>query len=61
MTAIVERQEKQPASTEVTEVAPDILRMQLPISLPGLGHVNTYALCDDRGVAVVDPGLPGKA
>ncbi len=56
-----ERQEKQPASTEVTEVAPDILRMQLPISLPGLGHVNTYALCDDRGVAVVDPGLPGKA
>ncbi|HEX4903332.1 MAG TPA: MBL fold metallo-hydrolase [Acidimicrobiales bacterium] len=61
MTAIVERQEKQPASTEVTEVAPDILRMQLPIALPGLGHVNTYALCDDRGVAVVDPGLPGKA
>lgn len=61
MTAAMERQEKQPASTEVTEVAPDILRMQLPIALPGLGHVNTYALCDDRGVAVVDPGLPGKA
>lgn len=60
-TPTVERQERQPASTEVTEVAPDILRMQLPISLPGLGHVNTYALCDDRGVAVVDPGLPGKA
>lgn len=55
------RQEQQDASTEVVEVAPDILRMQLPISLPGLGHVNTYALCDDRGVAVVDPGLPGKA
>jgi glyoxylase-like metal-dependent hydrolase (beta-lactamase superfamily II) len=61
MAATIERQEKQPASEEVTEVAPDILRMQLPISLPGLGHVNTYALCDDRGVAVVDPGLPGKA
>ena len=61
MGTTVERQEKQPASTEVTEVAPDILRMQLPIALPGLGHVNTYALCDDRGVAVVDPGLPGKA
>jgi len=61
MTAIVERQEKQPASTEVTEVAPDILRMQLPIAMPGLGHVNTYALCDGQGVAVVDPGLPGKA
>jgi len=61
MAATVERQEKQPASTEVTEVAPGILRMQLPIALPGLGHVNTYALCDERGVAVVDPGLPGKA
>lgn len=61
MTAAVERQEKQPASTEVTEAAPDILRMQLPVNFPGLGHVNTYALCDDRGVAVVDPGLPGKA
>lgn len=55
------RQEQEPASDEIVEVAPDILRMQLPISLPGLGHVNTYALCDDRGVAVVDPGLPGKA
>src|SRR5690606_15661608 len=27
--------------------------------LPGLGHVNCYLLTDDRGVAVVDPGLPG--
>ncbi|MFT5202529.1 MAG: glyoxylase-like metal-dependent hydrolase (beta-lactamase superfamily II) [Candidatus Aldehydirespiratoraceae bacterium] len=33
--------------------------MQLPISMPGLGHVNTYALEDDRGFALVDPGLPG--
>jgi glyoxylase-like metal-dependent hydrolase (beta-lactamase superfamily II) len=55
------RQEQETASSEVVEVAPDILRLQLPISLPGLGHVNTYALCDDRGLAVVDPGLPGKA
>ncbi len=55
------REEQQPASAEVTEVAPDILRLQLPIALPGLGHVNTYALCDDRGVALVDPGLPGRA
>jgi glyoxylase-like metal-dependent hydrolase (beta-lactamase superfamily II) len=55
------RQEQERASDEVVEVAPDILRLQLPISLPGLGHVNTYALCDERGVAVVDPGLPGKA
>ena len=55
------KQEQEPASEEVVEVAPGILRMQLPVALPGLGHVNTYALCDDRGVAVVDPGLPGKA
>jgi glyoxylase-like metal-dependent hydrolase (beta-lactamase superfamily II) len=33
--------------------------MQLPIWMPGLGHVNMYALEDDRGLAVVDPGLPG--
>ena len=55
------REEQEPASSEVVEVARDILRMQLPISMPGLGHVNTYALCDADGVAVVDPGLPGKA
>jgi glyoxylase-like metal-dependent hydrolase (beta-lactamase superfamily II) len=33
--------------------------MQLPIWMPGLGHVNMYGLLDDRGLAVVDPGLPG--
>ncbi|MGV3760734.1 MAG: MBL fold metallo-hydrolase [Actinomycetota bacterium] len=53
------RQEQEPASSEVTEVAPGVLRSQLPISLPGLGHVNCYLLTDHRGVAVVDPGLPG--
>lgn len=53
------RQEQEPATTEITEVAPGILRSQLPISLPGLGHVNCYLLEDERGVAVVDPGLPG--
>ncbi len=53
------RQEQEPASTDVTEVAPGILRSQLPISLPGLGHVNCYFLQDERGVAIVDPGLPG--
>jgi glyoxylase-like metal-dependent hydrolase (beta-lactamase superfamily II) len=52
------RQEQEEASTEVTEVAPNVLRMQLPISMPGLGHVNCYALLDDEGAAVVDPGLP---
>lgn len=53
------RQEQEPATTDVTEVAPGILRSQLPIRLPGLGHVNMYLLQDERGVAVVDPGLPG--
>ena len=53
------RQEQEPASEEVTEVAPGVLRMQLPIWMPGLGHVNMYALVDDRGLTVVDPGLPG--
>lgn len=40
-------------------MAPGILRMQLPIDLPGLGHVNCYGLVDERGLAIVDPGLPG--
>jgi glyoxylase-like metal-dependent hydrolase (beta-lactamase superfamily II) len=53
------RQEQEEASSEVTEVAPGVLRMQLPIWMPGLGHVNMYGLVDDRGLAVVDPGLPG--
>ncbi|MDQ1396436.1 MAG: hypothetical protein QOG64_1695 [Acidimicrobiaceae bacterium] len=53
------RQEQQPASSEIKELAPDVLRLQLPIEMPGLGHVNCYVLPDERGVAVVDPGLPG--
>jgi glyoxylase-like metal-dependent hydrolase (beta-lactamase superfamily II) len=55
------KQEQDPASTEVVEVAPNVLRMQLPIYMPGLGHVNMYGLVDDRGLAVVDPGLPGPS
>ena len=53
------KQEQEEATTDVTEVARGIVRTQLPISLPGLGHVNCYVLEDDRGIAVVDPGLPG--
>jgi len=34
--------------------------MQLPIRMPGLGHVNMYCFVDDRGAAVLDPGLPGE-
>jgi glyoxylase-like metal-dependent hydrolase (beta-lactamase superfamily II) len=55
------RQEKLPASEEVTEVAPGVLRLQLTISFPGLGHVNCYAIEDSFGVTLVDPGLPGIA
>jgi glyoxylase-like metal-dependent hydrolase (beta-lactamase superfamily II) len=53
------RQEQEAARSEVTEVAPGVLRMQLPIHMPGLGHVNCYAIVDAKGAAVVDPGLPG--
>ena len=59
-TARPPKQEQEDASSEITEVAPGILRLQLPISLPGLGHVNTYALEDGDGFALVDPGLPGE-
>ena len=55
------RQEKQPPSEEIVEVAPGVRRLQLSINMPGLGHVNCYALEDERGVALVDPGLPGAA
>ena len=53
------RQEQESARSLVTEVAPNVLRMELPIRMPGLGHVNCYAIVDGDGVAVVDPGLPG--
>jgi glyoxylase-like metal-dependent hydrolase (beta-lactamase superfamily II) len=55
------RQEQEPASEEVSEVAPGVLRLQLPIEFTGLGHVNTYALTDSKGVALVDVGMPGNA
>ncbi|WP_286900906.1 MBL fold metallo-hydrolase [Thermocrispum sp.] len=54
------KQEQRPASETIDEVAPGVLRLQLPIRLTGLGHVNCYLLPDDDGVAVVDPGLPGS-
>jgi glyoxylase-like metal-dependent hydrolase (beta-lactamase superfamily II) len=53
------REEAQPPLDGITEVATGVLRMQLPIEFPGLGHVNCYALEDERGFALVDPGLPG--
>jgi len=56
---LARRQEQEGARDAVSEVAPDVLRMELPIRMPGLGHVNCYAILDERGAAVVDPGLPG--
>ncbi|MCP4039833.1 MAG: MBL fold metallo-hydrolase, partial [bacterium] len=53
------KQEQEPAKQEITEVAEGVLRLELDISMPGLGHVNCYALTDKDGVALVDPGLPG--
>jgi glyoxylase-like metal-dependent hydrolase (beta-lactamase superfamily II) len=53
------KQEQDPASDEIVEIAPNVLRMMLPISFTGLAHVNMYGLIDERGVAIIDPGLPG--
>jgi glyoxylase-like metal-dependent hydrolase (beta-lactamase superfamily II) len=53
------KQEQEPPSADVVEVAPGILRLQLAIQMPGLGHVNCYVLEDGEGFTVVDPGMPG--
>lgn len=53
------KQEQEDAVADITEVAPGILRLQLPINFSGLGHVNCYALEDRDGFTLVDPGLPG--
>jgi glyoxylase-like metal-dependent hydrolase (beta-lactamase superfamily II) len=53
------KQEQLPAEDDAVEVAPGVVRVQLPIALPGLGHVNCYVLEDDDGLTLVDPGLPG--
>ena len=52
-----ERSERRRPTDSAQEVAPGILRIMLPIELPGLGHVNCYAMEDDRGIALIDPGL----
>lgn len=57
----VPKQEQERAGDDITEVAPGVLRAQLPIDFTGLGHVNCYLLEDGDGVAIVDPGLPGPS
>jgi glyoxylase-like metal-dependent hydrolase (beta-lactamase superfamily II) len=58
---MAKKQEQEAARREISEVANNVLRMELPVRLPGLRHVNCYALIDDDGCAVVDPGLPGPS
>lgn len=53
------KQEQEPASDEIVEIGPGVLRVQLPIQFTGLGHVNCYVIEDERGAAIVDPGMPG--
>jgi glyoxylase-like metal-dependent hydrolase (beta-lactamase superfamily II) len=55
------KSEQLQATDEITEVAPGILRTQLPANITGLGHVNMYVMEDERGVSVVDPGMPTKS
>ncbi len=52
-----EKSERRTPADVAEKVAPGIVRIMLPIELPGLGHVNCYALEDDRGIALIDPGL----
>lgn len=58
---MITKQEQKEARSEVEEVAEGVLRMQLPIAIPGLRHVNMYCLRDARGATLVDPGLPDEA
>ena len=58
---VLVRQERQPAMPGAHEVAPDVLRIQLPLDLPGLGHINCYVIPDRAGFALVDPGMPSTA
>ncbi len=61
MSASHTREEQLPPEQTIAELAPNIRRLQLPMSMPGLGHVNCYILDDANGAALVDPGLPGPA
>ena len=48
-----------PAEGSVTEVAPGILWLRLPLPM-ALDHVNIYALDDGTGWTIVDAGLSSK-
>lgn len=54
------REERRPPDGEPREVAPGVVRIQLPMNMPGLGHVNCYAIEDGEGIALIDPGVPSS-
>ena len=54
------REERRPPEREVAEVAHGVLRIQLPMNMPGLGHVNCYVIEDRNGIALIDPGTPNS-
>lgn len=49
-----------PAPDEAVAVAPGILWLRVPLPMPP-GHVNAWALADDDGWTIVDPGLDTPA
>ncbi len=55
------KSEQVPASEEITDLGNNVIRMQLPIAMPGLRHVNMYGLLDDKGLAIIDAGVPGPS
>jgi glyoxylase-like metal-dependent hydrolase (beta-lactamase superfamily II) len=53
------KSEQVPAEDTVLDLGNNVIRMQLPIQMPGLRHVNMYGLLDDKGLAIIDVGVPG--
>jgi glyoxylase-like metal-dependent hydrolase (beta-lactamase superfamily II) len=61
MSETYRKSEQAPAEETVTDLGNNVIRMQLPIAMPGLRHVNMYGLLDDRGLAIIDVGVPGPS
>jgi glyoxylase-like metal-dependent hydrolase (beta-lactamase superfamily II) len=61
MSETYSKSEQVPASEAVEDMGQGVLKMQLPIAMPGLRHVNMYGLLDDKGLAIIDVGVPGPS
>jgi glyoxylase-like metal-dependent hydrolase (beta-lactamase superfamily II) len=59
MTSTYRKSEQAPAEETIVDLGNNVIRMQLPIQMPGLQHVNMYGLIDNRGLAIIDVGVPG--